>query len=100
MASLKAGMVMKHNHQKVVILQTGLSSEGAEAVKIARLSTRRPAGSARSVEAKTWAGVYWIPLDQVSVVKAAGVVYAATGPGRVSKETLKEVLKEVGGTSG
>jgi hypothetical protein len=99
MASLKAGMVMKHNHQRVVILQTGLSTEGSDAVRIARLSTRKPSGSARSVEAKTWAGVYWIPLDQVSVVKAAGVVYAATGPGRLSKDTLKTVLKEVGNIS-
>jgi hypothetical protein len=95
MASMNVGMIMKHNHQRVVILRTGLSIDGSDAVMIARLSTSKPSGSARYVEVKTWVNDYWIPLNQVSVVKAAGVVHAFTGPGRLPKEPLKAVLKEL-----
>ncbi|MEV6824507.1 hypothetical protein [Amycolatopsis sp. NPDC051102] len=94
MVSLSAGMVMNYNHKKVVILRTGLSIDGSEAVKVAPLTTRKP-GSGRHVEAKTLWGTYWIPLGQVSDVKAAGVGYAGYGPGRLSKKLLNAVLREL-----
>ncbi|SES14597.1 hypothetical protein SAMN05216188_12339 [Lentzea xinjiangensis] len=95
MASMSVGSIMKHDHRKVVVLRTGLSVDGADAVMIARLSTRKPSGGAPYVEAKTWVGTYWVPLDQVKVVKAAGVVHACTSPGRLPKDPLKAVLKEL-----
>ena len=56
MASMNVGMIMKHNHKRVVILRTGLNIDGSDAVKIARLSTRKPSGGGRYVKAKTsWA---------------------------------------------
>ncbi|MEV6877809.1 hypothetical protein [Amycolatopsis sp. NPDC051128] len=99
MASMNVGMIMKHDHKKVVILQTGLSIDGSDAVKIVPLSTRKPSGSGRYVEAKTWVNDYWIPLDQVKLVKAADVVHAATPPGRLPQEPLRAVLKEMGNGS-
>ncbi|WP_086844685.1 hypothetical protein [Amycolatopsis kentuckyensis] len=99
MASMNVGMIMKHNHKKVVILRTGLSIDGSDAVKIAPLSTSKPSGSGRYVEAKTWVSDYWIPLDQTKVVKAADVVHAATPPGRLPTKPLKAALKEMGNGS-
>jgi hypothetical protein len=93
MVALKAGMVMNYNHKKVVILRTGLSIDGSDAVKVAPLSARRPSGSDGSVEAKTVWGTYWIPLGQASDVKAAGVSYAGWGPGRIPQKLVDAVLK-------
>lgn len=95
MASMNVGMIMKHNHKRVVILRTGMSIDGSDAVMIARLRTGRPSGKAPNVEVKTWLNNYWIPLDQVSVVKAADVVHAFTGPGRLPKGPLNAVLQKV-----
>ncbi|KDN18715.1 hypothetical protein [Amycolatopsis rifamycinica] len=95
MVSLNAGMIMKHNHKRVVVLRTGLSLDGADAVMIAPLNTRRPSGKAPAVEANTWYDNYWIATDQAKVVEAAEVVHAFTGPGRVRRSTLNAVLKEL-----
>jgi hypothetical protein len=99
MASKNVGKIMKHNYTKVVILRTGLSIDGSDAVKIAPLSTRRPSGSGRYVEAKTWVKDYWIALDQVKVVKSAEVVDAALPPGQLPRKLLNAVLKEMGNGS-
>lgn len=96
MDSKNVGKIMKHNYKKVVILRTGLNIDGSDAVKIAPLSTRRPSGNGRYVEAKTWIREYWIYLDQVKIVKVADVVDAATPPGRLPKEPLKDVLQKIG----
>ena len=93
MAALKVGMVRNYKHKKVVILRTGLSIDGSDAVRVAPLSARRPSGSGRHVEAETLWGTYWIPLGQVSDVPAAGVGYAGWGPERLSKKLLDAVLK-------
>ncbi|MCR6482268.1 hypothetical protein M8542_05545 [Amycolatopsis sp. OK19-0408] len=96
MAAMSVGKIMKHQHKKVVILRTGLSIDGSAAVQIVPLSARKPSGGGRYVEAKTWVSVYWVPLDQVKVVKATDVVEAATYPGRLPHDPLKAVLKELG----
>ncbi|WP_143035993.1 hypothetical protein [Lentzea fradiae] len=92
---MNVGMIMKHDHKKVVILRTGLSLDGSDAVMIVPFKSGKPSDNALYVKAKTWVKDYWIPLDQVSVVKAAGVVHACTSPGRLPKEPLNAVLKEV-----
>ncbi len=99
MAAKNVGKIMKHNHTKVVILRTGLSIDGADAVKIAPLSARRPSGSGRYVEAKTWVKDYWIALDQVKDVKATEVVDVALPPGQLPKQPLNAALKELGNGS-
>ncbi|MBY8847307.1 hypothetical protein K7G98_00395 [Saccharothrix sp. MB29] len=95
MASKSAGKIMKHNHRKVAILKTGLSIGDADAVMIVPFNSTKPSGGTPFVLAKTWVRNYWMPLDQVSVVKAAEVVYPCTSPARLPAGLLKTVLKEV-----
>jgi hypothetical protein len=92
MASLKVGMVRNYKHKKVVILRTGLSIDGSDAVRVAPLSSRRPSGSDRHVEAKTPWGTYWVPLGQERDVPAAGMGRVGWGPDRLSKKLLDAVL--------
>lgn len=95
MASKSVGMVMSHHHKKVVIVRTGLSIGDADAVMIAPLSRTKPSGSTPCVKVKTWYDDYWVPLDQVTVVKVAEVVYAWTPPARLTRDPLNAVLKEL-----
>ncbi|MCE6998679.1 hypothetical protein LZG04_28355 [Saccharothrix sp. S26] len=97
MAAKHVGMIMKHNHRKVLVLRVGLTLDGADAVLVAPFGTAKPKpdGSARAVEAKTWVDDYWVRLDQASVVKAADVVHTWTPPGRLTRRPLDAVLKEL-----
>ncbi|XVS67344.1 hypothetical protein ACQPYE_15180 [Actinosynnema sp. CA-299493] len=101
MATKHVGTIMKHNHRKVAVLEAGLALDGADAVRIARFDSTRPkpADRARAVEVETSIGVYWVRLDQMSVVKAADVVDTWTFSGKLRGAQLKAVLKELGKVS-
>lgn len=92
MSPKSVGTIMKHRHERVVILKTGLRVHGAEAVTIARLSTTKPADSVPCVEAPTWYDGYWVRLDQVSTVKATELISAWTGPGKLPPEPLASAI--------
>lgn len=91
------GTIMKHNHRKVAVLETGLTLDGADAVRIARFDSARPkpADRARAVEVETSIGVYWVRLDHVGIVKAADVVHTWTPSGKLDREQLNAVRKEL-----
>ncbi|MER5267583.1 hypothetical protein ABTZ99_36350 [Actinosynnema sp. NPDC002837] len=91
------GTIMKYRHRKSVILDNGLTLDGADAVRIARIDRTRPkpADRARAVEVETSIGVYWVRLDQVSVVKAADVVHTWTFTGKLTRAQLDLVRKEL-----
>lgn len=97
MAAKHVGMIMKHDHRKVLVLRVGLTLDGADAVLVAPFvkAEPKPAGGVRAVEAKTWVDDYRVRLDQASVVKAADVVHNWTPPGRLNRQQLKAVLKEL-----
>ncbi|ACU38303.1 hypothetical protein KCV87_33430 [Actinosynnema pretiosum subsp. pretiosum] len=92
MSPKSVGTIMKHRHERVVILKTGLRVHGADAVTIARLSTTRPADTVPCVEARTWYDGYWVRLDQVSTVKATELISAWTGPGKLPPEPLASAI--------
>jgi hypothetical protein len=91
------GTIMKHQHRKSAVVRAGLTLDGADAVMIAPIDSTRPkpADRSRAVEVKTWVGVYWVRLDRVSVVKAADVVHTWTFTGKLDRDDLKAVLKEL-----
>ncbi|MCC8246166.1 hypothetical protein [Saccharothrix luteola] len=91
------GTIMKHDHRKVAVLESGLTLDGADAVRIARIDSTRPkpADRAKAVEVETSIGVYWVRLDHVRVVKAADVVHTWTFTGKLNREQLNLVRKEL-----
>ncbi|ROP36064.1 hypothetical protein [Saccharothrix texasensis] len=95
MAAKHVGMIMKHDHERVVVLRVELTHDGADAVMVAPLVHTAPAGDARAVKVKTWVDDYWVRLDRTRVVKAADVVHAWTGPGQLRRPGLTAVLKEL-----
>jgi hypothetical protein len=96
MPSASAGLVRKHKDKRVVVLKTGLSTGGASAVMVARLSSTKPRGHTRCVEAKTFWGDYWVLLDQLNVVGTAELVTPWTGPERLNRSLLDTIRKEIG----
>ncbi|KOX20474.1 hypothetical protein ADK67_29710 [Saccharothrix sp. NRRL B-16348] len=91
------GTIMKYQHRKSAVLETGLTLDGEEAVRIARIDPTRPkpADRARAVEVETSVGVYWVRLDHVSVVRAADVVHTWTITGKLNRAQLNAVRKEL-----
>ncbi|MFD9737246.1 hypothetical protein [Umezawaea sp. NPDC059074] len=93
-AQVTVGSFRKHKGTKVVVLEVGLTTGGANAVRIAPISTAKPRTGARAVKAKTWVDDYYVLLDQATVVEAGELADRWTGPSGLKRDQMAAVEQE------
>ncbi|HEX7304726.1 hypothetical protein [Lentzea sp.] len=91
---VQAGLIRKYNGDKVVVVKTGLSADGEDAVVVARLTQTKPSGTTPSVRAKTYVTEYWVLIGQAKTVKVTQLGTTWTPPNRLGPADVRNVQRE------
>ncbi|MGW6442229.1 hypothetical protein [Lentzea sp. NPDC055074] len=92
---VQAGLIRKYNGNKVVVVKTGLSTDGEDAVVVARLTQTKPSGNTPSVRAKTYVTAYWVLIGQAKTIKVAELGTAWTPPNRLEPADVRSIQQEL-----